>query len=75
MLKYCCSACSYLEKQHKRNPLVVTVIYALVVIVTQPALSHFGASVFAMLPWHRERIRNPAIRINDVNGNATIINA
>lgn len=66
---------TYLKEQHKRNPLVVTVINSFVVIVAKTTLSHFGASMFAMLPRHRESISYPAVRINDVNGNTSVINA
>lgn len=53
-----------LEEQHERHPLVVRVVPLLPVIATQTRMSHVGTHRLRDVLRQRERIRDPAIRVD-----------
>uniref|UniRef100_A0A2M4DBK8 Putative secreted protein n=1 Tax=Anopheles darlingi TaxID=43151 RepID=A0A2M4DBK8_ANODA len=64
-----------LEEQHERYPLVVAVVGTLLIVVAQSGMGNFGAHLAAMLPWQGERVGNPAVRVDHVPGDGTVVDA
>uniref|UniRef100_A0A182QXC6 Uncharacterized protein n=1 Tax=Anopheles farauti TaxID=69004 RepID=A0A182QXC6_9DIPT len=64
-----------LEEQHERYPLVVAVVRSLLVIVAQPGMGYVRAELAAMLAGKRERVGDPAVRVDHMPGHGTVVNA
>lgn len=65
----------YLEEQHERHPLVITMIASFLILVTQTRMCNVCANRFSLFMWQRKRIRNPAIRIDYMGRNSSIVYA
>lgn len=66
---------TYLEEQHKRHPLIVTVIGSIIDVVAESTVRHIRTKFFAMLAGHRKRVRNPTVSVDHVSRYGSIINA
>lgn len=57
-----------LEEQHERHPLVVRVVPLLPVIAAQTRMSHVGTQGLRVVLRQRERVRDPAKRVDHMAG-------
>lgn len=61
-----------LEEQHERHPLIVRVVSFLAIVATESRVGHVGAHRFRVVLRQRERVRDPAIRVDHVGRQRTV---
>lgn len=64
---------TYLEKEDKRNPLVVTVVSPVLVLVTQSRVRHLRTNMPSVFVRQGKSVGDPAVRIYHMSGDSPII--